>query len=306
MVAGCSGDKFGRTLGFIHDAPDEFTVTTRAPLAMPTSFALPPPRPGETRPQEQSERTKAEEALVPQMALGGPPAGNSPGQQALVQAAGPPAAPGIRTEVDQEAARDQPSNGVWRQAAVLAHSRQSPGSWWIPQKEAQRLRENSALGQSQETGDTPIVQPKQRGVAGRDLLAIEADLDAPHFIQVGAAPVFRGVGLGELVCRCGTVLIERYLPGNFLAIRIQCFRCGAVSSTPGLPDGEILTRAAVPVVATRTPAVTTTDIARGSRARLPGCGDARLCTDPTARRCLTSRCRCRAPCWRPPPRTMTG
>jgi hypothetical protein len=101
-------------------------------------------------------------------------------------------------------------------------------------------------------------------VAGRDLLAIEADLDVPHFIQVGAAPVFRGVGLGELVCRCGTVLIERYLPGNFLAIRIQCFRCGAVSSTPGLPDGEILTRAAVPVVATRTPAVTTTDIARGS------------------------------------------
>ncbi|MGA9014990.1 MAG: hypothetical protein WB509_21080, partial [Acetobacteraceae bacterium] len=101
-------------------------------------------------------------------------------------------------------------------------------------------------------------------MAGRDLLAIEADLDVPHFIQVGAAPVFRGVGLGELVCRCGTVLIERYLPGNFLAIRIQCFRCGAVSSTPGLPDGEILTRAAVPVVATRTPAVTTTDIARGS------------------------------------------
>ena len=111
-----------------------------------------------------------------------------------------------------------------------------------PQKEAKRLRENSALGQSQETGDTPIVQPKQRAWL-EGILAIEADLDVPHFIQVGAAPVFRGVGLGELVCRCGTVLIERYLPGNFLAIRIQCFRCGAVSSTPGLPDGEILTRA---------------------------------------------------------------
>ena len=60
------------------------------------------------------------------------------------------------------------------------------------------------------------------------------------------------------------MLIERYLPGNFLAIRIQCFRCGAVSGTPGLPDGEILPRAAVPVAAARTPAVTTTDIARGS------------------------------------------
>ena len=67
----CSGDQFGRTFGFIRDAPDEFTVTTRAPLAMPTNFNLPPPVPGATRPQEQSERTKAELALVPQMALGG-------------------------------------------------------------------------------------------------------------------------------------------------------------------------------------------------------------------------------------------
>ncbi|HWY72688.1 MAG TPA: hypothetical protein VNW98_03530, partial [Burkholderiaceae bacterium] len=98
-------------------------------------------------------------------------------------------------------------------------------------------------------------------MAGRDILAIEADLDAPHVIQIGAAPVFRGVGIGELACRCGAVLIERYLLGNFLAIRIQCFRCGAVSSTPALPDGEILPRAAVPVVAAQTPAVTTTDIA---------------------------------------------
>ena len=101
-------------------------------------------------------------------------------------------------------------------------------------------------------------------MAGRDILAIDADLDAPHFIQIGAAPVFRGVGIGELACRCGAVLIERYLPGNFLTIRIQCFRCGAVSSTPALPDGEILPRAAVPVVAAQTPAVTTTDIARGT------------------------------------------
>jgi hypothetical protein len=161
VVAGCSSDKFGRTLGFIHDPPDEFAVTTRAPLAMPTSFALPPPRPGETRPQEQSERTKAELALVPQMALGTPPAGTSPGQQALLQAAGPPAAAGIRTEVDQEAQRDQPTQSI---AGKLMFWRTppKPGVVIDPQKEAQRLRENAALGQSQETGDTPIVQPKQR------------------------------------------------------------------------------------------------------------------------------------------------
>ena len=99
-LGGCNSDKFGRTFGFIRDAPDEFTVTTRAPLAMPPSYALPPPTPGVSRPQEQSEREKAEQALVPQMALGSAPADPSPGQQALVQAAGPPASPGIRATVD--------------------------------------------------------------------------------------------------------------------------------------------------------------------------------------------------------------
>src|ERR1700742_1437297 len=78
-LAGCDSDKMGRTFGFIRDAPDEFTVTTRAPLAMPPTFALQPPRPGAIRPQEQSEREKAEQALVPQMALGATPEGPSPG-----------------------------------------------------------------------------------------------------------------------------------------------------------------------------------------------------------------------------------
>ena len=57
-LAGCSGDS-QRTFGFSRDAPDEFTVTTRAPLAMPPSFALPPPTPGVSRPQELSDAQKA-------------------------------------------------------------------------------------------------------------------------------------------------------------------------------------------------------------------------------------------------------
>ena len=157
----CSGEKFGRTFGFIHDAPDEFTVTTRAPLAMPTNFNLPPPVPGATRPQEQSERTKAELALVPQMALGGQTAGDSPGQDALVQAAGPPVPSGIRTEVDQEAAKEQPKQSV-ADHLIFWRKPPPPGIVVDPQKETKRLRENAALGQNQNTGETPIVQPKQR------------------------------------------------------------------------------------------------------------------------------------------------
>ena len=161
-LGGCGGSSLGHTFGFIHDAPDEFTVTTRAPLAMPPTFSLPPPIPGASRPQEQSQASKAEEALVPQMALGGPPASNSPGQQALVQEAGPPVSNDIRTEVDQQALKDRPSESIWQKMRFW-RTPQPSGIVVDPAKEAQRLRENSALGQSPENGNTPIVQPKQRG-----------------------------------------------------------------------------------------------------------------------------------------------
>jgi hypothetical protein len=38
-----------------------------------------------------------------------------------------------------------------------------PGIVVDPQKEAQRLRENAALGESPDSGDTPIIQPRKKG-----------------------------------------------------------------------------------------------------------------------------------------------
>jgi hypothetical protein len=90
-------------------------------------------------------------------------------------------------------------------------------------------------------------------------------VDAPHFLQIGDLPAFIGVGSGDLVCRCGqSTLIKGYLPGNFLAIRIRCFRCGAVAVTPGLAEGEILPRSAVGVEANQTPVVAPVSVARGT------------------------------------------
>jgi hypothetical protein len=159
-LAGC--DNLSRTLGLVHDAPDEFTVTTRAPLAMPPDFNLPTPSPGVSRPQEVSERAQAEQALVPQVVLNTTPAGLSPGQDALVQAAGPPPPPDIRKEVDAAALKEQNAGRGLLAKLQFWRTPPPPGIVVDPTKEAQRLRENSALGQSQETGDTPIVQPKQR------------------------------------------------------------------------------------------------------------------------------------------------
>src|ERR1700684_2507570 len=83
LLGGCSGDGLARTFGLTRDAPDEYTVTTRAPLSMPPDYNLRPPRPGAVRPQEQSERQQAQEALVPQTALDAPTTTASAGQAAL-------------------------------------------------------------------------------------------------------------------------------------------------------------------------------------------------------------------------------
>ena len=163
MLAGCGGDDLSRTIGLTRDAPDEFTVTTRAPLSMPPDFALRPPRPGASRPQELTERQQAEATLSPTTALAGAPAGTSPGQQAMVRAAGPAAPRDIRNQVDAEAQLDQPSRSFadrlmfWRAAPA-------PGTPVDPQRESQRLRQNAALGAAPQTGDTPIIQRRRQGI----------------------------------------------------------------------------------------------------------------------------------------------
>jgi hypothetical protein len=161
LLGGCS-DGLSRTFGLTRDAPDEYTVTTRAPLSMPPDYNLRPPRPGAPRPQEQSERQQAAEALVPQLALGAPQGSSSAGQAALIQEAGPAAPSDIRRKVDQEANQANADEGFvdkllyWRkpntqQAQVDA------------QKESQRLRQNAALGQGPDVGETPIIQKRKEG-----------------------------------------------------------------------------------------------------------------------------------------------
>ena len=157
-LSGCAGDDLSRTFGIVRDTPDEFTVTTRAPLSMPPDFSLRPPVPGAARPQEETAPDAAQAALVPQSALVDPQAGASTrGQQALLAAAGPPAPADIKRRIEHDAALDQPSESLtdrlefWRQPPLA-------GVVVDPTREAQRLRQNAALGQSEQTGDTPIIQ----------------------------------------------------------------------------------------------------------------------------------------------------
>jgi DUF3035 family protein len=162
LLGGCATGDLTRTFGLTRDPPDEYTVTTRAPLSMPPDYNLRPPRPGAPRPQEQSERDQAAAALVPQLALSSPQGDASPGQAALLQETGPAAPPDIRAKVDQEANQAKGDDGFinnllyWRKPAMQ-------NVQVDPQKESQRLKENSALGTGPDVGDTPIIQQKKEG-----------------------------------------------------------------------------------------------------------------------------------------------
>ena len=162
LLTGCS-DSLTRTFGLTRDAPDEFSVTTRAPLSLPPEYSLRPPRPGAPRPQEQSDREQAELALAPQAALANNSAPSvTPGQEALLQAAGPAAPANIRRTIDQDQQLDRPQQSfadkmLFWQAAPL------PGTQVDASKETQRLRENAALGTDPTVGTTPIIQQQKKG-----------------------------------------------------------------------------------------------------------------------------------------------
>ena len=162
VLTGCGGtDDLARTIGLTRDVPDEFTVTTRAPLSMPPDFSIRPPTPGASRPQERSASAAAEAALSPQAALA-PAGAQTAGERALLLAAGPTAPGSIRNDVNKEASLDTGDRKLtdrlmfWRPAP-------EPGVIVDPQRESKRLRENAALGQSAEAGDTAIIQRKGSG-----------------------------------------------------------------------------------------------------------------------------------------------
>jgi hypothetical protein len=131
----------------------------------PDLTALRPPQPGASRPQELTQEQAAEAVLSPDSVLARGDAGSSTGQQALVAAAGPAAPQDIRARVDSESQLDRPSVS-FTDRLMFWKSPPPPGTVVDAQRESQRLRQDAALGQSLQTGDTPIIQRKRQGLFG--------------------------------------------------------------------------------------------------------------------------------------------
>lgn len=81
-ASGCSS--FGKALGVGKNPPDEFAITTKAPLVIPPDYSLRPPKPGESRPQELSPSERARQVLLGDTSAAPP----STGEQLLLRKAG--------------------------------------------------------------------------------------------------------------------------------------------------------------------------------------------------------------------------
>jgi hypothetical protein len=168
LLAACGND-VSKTFGFTRDPPDEFQVATRAPLSVPPDFSLRPPRPGAPRPQESGAPEQAAAVLAGRQgvvvgASQAQPAGASPGERALLAAAGPAPAPDMRRRVDDETTLLDSTSRSFTDSLIFWRQPEPAGVVIDPTREQARLRENAALGRDQTAGDTPIIQRRRRGL----------------------------------------------------------------------------------------------------------------------------------------------
>ncbi|BBK34635.1 beta-barrel assembly complex subunit BamF [Stella humosa] len=157
-------------MGLDKQTPDEFRIVARPPLSLPPDYALRPPQPGAARPQEATVVDRAKQtvfriepsAAAPTREL---PAGASAGESVLLRQAGADRAdPNIREVLTKEGVgAEQPERGVVER---LAFWRSAPEAGVVvdPQREAQRLRENQALGRPVTEGETAVIRRRRRGL----------------------------------------------------------------------------------------------------------------------------------------------
>lgn len=153
-LAGCS-DATKKEFGLMANPPDAFQVGVQPPLSLPPELGqLPPPNPGQPRPQAVDAAQEGAAVLAPGSI---PATAPTPGAQALLQAAGPTPPEGIRAEVNQNALIASKPPGF---VSGLMGSSPAPTQIVNAPAEQQRVQENEALGQPVTTGPTPQ-QPDQ-------------------------------------------------------------------------------------------------------------------------------------------------
>lgn len=167
LAGGCQETR--RAMGYEKSAPDEFQVVQRAPLSLPPDFSLRPPQPGAVRPQEGNVRDQARQALTGGRQASTPiaTAGRTQGDVALLKRAGAEGInPDIRSLVNKETQALAETDKSFTDTLVFWRKPQVPGTGETldAAKEAQRLRDNQALGKAVTEGQSPRIERKRRGM----------------------------------------------------------------------------------------------------------------------------------------------
>ncbi len=167
-LGGCGGSSgFKKTFGLTANPPDAFEVGTQPPLSLPPELGqLPPPNPGQPRPQQVDAAQEGLNALSPASAITPGSASNSSGQEAFLNQAGPTPSPSIRADVNQTSLiQSKPAGFVGN----LMGKSPTPEPTVDASAESRRLQENAALGQPATTGNTPEVTNQNPGLFQRFL-----------------------------------------------------------------------------------------------------------------------------------------
>ena len=162
-LAGCS-DATKKEFGIEANPPDAFQVGVQPPLSLPPELGqLPPPNPGQPRPQADDAAQDGAGILAPPAATA-PSA--TPGEQALLQQSGPTPPPDIRAQVNQNALVASKPPGF---VSSLMGNGPAPTPTVDAPAEQQRLQENEALGQPVTAGATPQQTDQSPGLFHRFL-----------------------------------------------------------------------------------------------------------------------------------------
>lgn len=165
-LSGCGA---GAWFGGDKRPPDEFTVFSRAPLSVPPDYGLRPPGAATASQVQASPEETARRAVSGSSgqratsAVGDPTL--SPGTRELLTVTGAGRAdPNIRAQLESENALLNDQDLAFTERLMFWKSNPAPGQVVDAPAETRRVQESLAQGQPVNTGQTPIIQRRQRAL----------------------------------------------------------------------------------------------------------------------------------------------
>lgn len=172
---GCSDIR--QAVGAEKAPPDEFQVRVRAPLSLPRDYGLRAPAPGTERPQAVRERDRARQIVLEsdesrkgKLSERRRVKGVSPAEAALLaKLGGEDVDPGIRQVVERETNAINEDSKSFVDSLIFWREDPPPGTAVDPREESRRLQENVALGRPADSGKTPVIERKSKGLFTKGL-----------------------------------------------------------------------------------------------------------------------------------------